>query len=257
MASSAPRLGPLYFHNMDNIIDVKKNNIKFKAYSQEIIDDVMNWNFWQDGFSTWEPETFNIFDIFLNKEKDFLDIGAWVGPTSIYSSFLSKNVISVEPDPVAFNFLSKNILLNNIDNIYLLNKACSIDKEVFIDPKYCLGSSMTIVVENESATSIKVDGITLDDLLKLGDFSLIKMDIEGYEEIIIPNFIDNILNIPLFLSIHIPFYSNNDNFNLLKSSLSKYNFIYNENLDLISINKIDEIDFGSYLFLPRSIDEYM
>ena len=60
------KLGHLYLLDMDNVINVKKNNIEFQAYSQEVIDDVMKWNFWQDGFDTWEPETFNIFDIFLN-----------------------------------------------------------------------------------------------------------------------------------------------------------------------------------------------
>ena len=238
---------------MNNIINVKKNKIEFKAYSQEIIDDIMKWNFWQDGFDNWEPETFNIFDIFLNKEKDFLDIGAWVGPTSIYSSFLCKKVVSVEPDPIAFDFLSKNIALNNINNVILLNKACSTDKYVFIDPKYCLGSSMTIVVNEKTENSIKVDGVSINELLLLGNFSLIKMDIEGYEEALLPKNINLICNIPLFLSIHKPFYTNSSN---LLETLSLYNFIYNEKLERVDISQILVNDFDSFLFLPGDLNDF-
>jgi FkbM family methyltransferase len=238
---------------MNNIIDVKKNNIKFQAYSQEIIDDVMKWNFWQDGFDTWEPETFNIFDIFLNKEKDFLDIGAWVGPTSIYGSFISKNVISVEPDPVAFNFLLNNVKLNNIENIILINKALSEEVSLFLNPKYCLGSSMSVVSNNLSEGGVEVDGIWINELLSMGDYSLIKIDIEGYEEYSIPRYINSILDIPLYLSIHTPFYSNIED---LKKALSLYNFIYDDKLNEVSIDQIFSSDFPSFLFLPKSIDEY-
>lgn len=236
------------------IFEVCKNGKKFKAYSQDIIDDVMNWNFWRDGFENWEPETFNIFDIFLSQDKDLLDIGAWVGPTSIYGSLNSRNVVSVEPDPVAFDFLSKNIQLNNISNITLLNKACSNDPAVYINSKYCFGSSMSFVSSEESGgNSIKVDGVSVSDLLSFGEFSLIKMDIEGYEEILIPDNIDLILNIPLFLSIHKPFYIDPSN---LLESLSLYNFVYNEKLQKIDISQILVNDFDSFLFLPGDINDF-
>ncbi len=236
------------------IFEVCKNGEKFKAYSQDIIDDVMNWNFWRDGFENWEPETFNIFDIFLSKDKDLLDIGAWVGPTSIYGSLKSRQVISVEPDPIAFDFLGKNIDLNNIDNITLINKACSNDSIVYINSKYCFGSSMSFVSDEESEkNSVKVDGVSIEDLLSLGDFSLIKMDIEGYEEILLPSNIDLITNIPLFLSIHKPFYSNPSN---LLEALSLYNFIYNEKLEKVDISQILINDFDSFLFLPGDLNDF-
>ncbi len=236
------------------IFEVCKNEKKFKAYSQDIIDDVMNWNFWRDGFEDWEPETFNIFDIFLSQDKNLLDIGAWVGPTSIYGSLISRHVVSVEPDPVAFDFLSKNIQLNNIDNITLLNKACSNDQTVYINSKYCFGSSMSFVsTEGSGEISVKVDGISIEELLSLRDFSLIKMDIEGYEEVLLPANIDLVRNIPLFLSIHKPFYTDVSN---LLEALASYNFIYNEKLEKVDISEILVNDFDSFLFLPGDLNDF-
>lgn len=239
---------------MEDIYEVQKNKIKFKAYSQNIIDDIVNWNFWRDGFSTWEPQTFNIFDKFLSLDKDFLDIGAWVGPTAIYASFISKSVVAVEPDPVAFSFLEKNIELNNIKNIKSLNKACSKEEFIYINSKYCFGSSMSFVSTTKvDETSIKINGINVNQLLKLGDYSLIKIDIEGYEENLITDNIDLLINKPIFLSIHKPFYSNATN---LINALSLYKFIYDENLNRVNINNIMTNDFDSYLFLPGDINEF-
>ena len=67
-------------------------------------------------FSTWEEETFDVFDKYLKKDKQFLDIGAWVGTTALYASRLSSYVVCVEADPVSVKKLQNNI--NN--NFYSL-----------------------------------------------------------------------------------------------------------------------------------------
>jgi FkbM family methyltransferase len=238
------------------MITVKKNNISFNVIRQEEIDTATTEDFWTDHYSKWEPETFRALDLFLNNKKDFLDIGAWVGPMSLYASFLSRKVISVEPDTTAFSLLEQNIALNNINNINAINKACSFKEKIYMDAKVCWGSSMTTSLEEQSDNSREVDCISVNDLLKLGSFSLIKVDIEGYEESIIPECIDLIKGIPLYLSFHLPFFRKEDSIEKLIESLSQYNYAYNENLEQVSVNEFSGRHFSSYLFLPKELSDY-
>lgn len=238
------------------MIPVKKNNISFNVVEQREIDTATTEDFWTDHYAKWEPETFRALDLFLNNQKDFLDIGAWVGPMSLYASFLSRNVISVEPDTTAFSLLKENIALNSINNINAINKACSFKEKIYMDARVCWGSSMTTSTEEKSANTQEVDCISVDELLKLGSFSLIKIDIEGYEESIIPESIDLIKDIPLYLSFHLPFFTKENSVEKLIESLNKYNYVYNENLEQVSINEFSEKHFSSYLFLPKELSEY-
>jgi len=238
------------------MIAVKKNNINFNVVEQQEIDTVTDWDFWTDHFDDWEPETFRILDLFLNNQNDFLDIGAWVGPVSLYASFLSRNVISVEPDTTAFSFLEQNIALNNINNINAINKACSSKDKIYMDARVCWGSSMTTSLEEKSDNSREIDCISVNDLLKLGSFSLIKVDIEGYEESIIPECIKLIKDIPLYLSFHLPFFRKENSVEKLIESLNEYHYVYNENLEQVSVNEFSGRHFSSYLFLPKELSEY-
>lgn len=96
--------------------------IKIKNKEFEVIDT--NQNFWSN-IGNWEPETFNIFDIFLDAQHTYLDIGAWIGPTVLYGSSVAKKCIALEPDPIAYNTLKKNIQLNKIGNVVALPIACT------------------------------------------------------------------------------------------------------------------------------------
>jgi FkbM family methyltransferase len=59
--------------------------------------------FWNDFASgRWEPETFALFDHYLDPATVHVDIGAWIGPTVLYAATRARQVIGFEPDPVAF-----------------------------------------------------------------------------------------------------------------------------------------------------------
>ena len=45
----------------------------------------------------------------LDKNKNFIDIGAWVGTTCLYGSLLSNHVYTIEADPIALIDLNKKI----------------------------------------------------------------------------------------------------------------------------------------------------
>lgn len=235
---------------MNKNILVKKNNISFTVEDSKELHQDVGYNFWLEKYSSWEPGTFKVLDEYLSKDKDYLDIGAWVGPTAIYGSFISRKVVAVEPDPVAHKILQKNIEINSIKNIDVINKAASKLENAFLEPSNFFGDSMTRVSERSNGSN-SIETIGLDELISMGDFSLIKIDIEGHEFSLIKEYIDtlNICKMPLLLSVHGPFFGNGETLmrNLL-NDLSNVKSILNEDGEEIDKKTITN-SFGSYLFI--------
>ena len=82
--------------------------------------------FWHD-FSTenWEPDTLRALSLMAGAGALTLyDIGAWIGPISLFSAALGLDVVSVEPDPAAFLTLRQNALSSRLSGkINLINGA--------------------------------------------------------------------------------------------------------------------------------------
>ena len=99
------------------------------AYGTKFIFDsdknkkIPNFNWLIDVLQTWEPATFDIFNKVKDENKVAIDIGGWIGVTTIYLSKIFKNVITIEADTVAYDALSENIKDNFCDNVTLINKA--------------------------------------------------------------------------------------------------------------------------------------
>ena len=161
----------------------------------------------------WEKDTYTIFNRFLNSDIVYFDIGAWIGPTVLYASQLSKYAFAFEPDPVAFNVLKTNLELNrNADwhkKLTIFNKAVGAEKGfISIGSKSSGGDSLSSVLFIDKETQWKVETITIQDFIEdnsLKDESLFfKIDIEGGEYSLIPvlNKTFSAHNILLFLSFH-------------------------------------------------------
>lgn len=69
--------------------------------------------FW-DRFAAgrWEPQTLSALDRLVGPDAVFLDVGAWVGPTTLYAAAGGARVVALEPDPVARAALEGNLALN-------------------------------------------------------------------------------------------------------------------------------------------------
>ena len=67
-----------------------------------------NNDFWYT-IANWEPYSFAVLKQFSDKNKTFVDVGAWIGPLSLFASSSYKNVIAFEPDTKAFTELTNNI----------------------------------------------------------------------------------------------------------------------------------------------------
>jgi len=177
---------------MKNIIDSYGCTFIFDAEKNEKIP---NFNWFIDVLQkqTWESVTFNIFDQLKDENKIAIDIGGWIGVTSIYLSKIFKSVITIEADVVAFNALSENINDNQCKNVTLYNKAfynSTVDSIVFgvngFNYDSTLGSSTSqIKTHSDNDCDYSIETISIIDIIKdinPNDIGLIKVDIEGGDE---------------------------------------------------------------------------
>lgn len=167
-------------------------------------------NFKQGSFYTTRATGLSISHVFVqifkNKEhravpgfrpmdcKIIVDIGANEG---FYAHSLAQNtdatIYSVEPNPIAYNLLCKNIELNNLTNIIPLNYAIWSSKketEINVIPQVTSVSTMAIVPSSfmhgamDRVRKVPVQAITLVDLVEmygLAHIDLLKIDVEGGE----------------------------------------------------------------------------
>lgn len=165
------------------------------------------WN--QFANNSWEPNTFKVFDRFLEKDRNYLDIGAWIGPTVLYAASKAKNVYAFEPDQVAFSSLKRNIELNNIENVVAYPVAVSnLWKKINFGACKEFGDSMSS--EIWSSESGNVPAISLFSIIHESNPGLIKIDIEGGEKFIFEGALIQMalkaFRPTIYLSLHTPWF---------------------------------------------------
>ena len=170
-----------------------------------------DWSFW-DEFMTlpWEPWTLDMVDRFVTDESTFVDIGAWAGPVSMWAADRhDARVIAVEPDPVANDYLNLHKYANGFDKIEIVDGALANETgTAFIAPhEFGWGSTMSRL----SDAGREVACWNIADLFEqydVEDCSLLKMDIEGAESIVLetvgPFCAER--GIPMIVAIHQPWW---------------------------------------------------
>ncbi len=196
--------------------------------------DPYHSKFWRKASAgAWEPETFAVLDRFLTPDSDYLDIGAWIGPTVLYGARKARHVWCFEPDPTAFRHLAWNLDLNDIHNVSAFGVALS---EQF-------GVARMASVRGEpgdSTSSLLHDGAHGTDALTiawdqfeavndLSGVSLVKMDIEGAEYFVLPTLLPWLKQQrpAVFLSLHAPLLAEEDRQNDTRALLDLLNFYPN------------------------------
>lgn len=175
--------------------------------------DPYHSKFWRNASAgTWEPETFAVLDRLLDAQHDYLDIGAWIGPTVLYGARKARHVWCFEPDPEAFRALAWNIALNDITNVSAF--AAAISQQVGVARMASFGGepgdSMSSLLNADGARGTDVLTIGWDDFagsVDLSGVSLVKMDIEGAEFDVLPALLPwlRAQRPALYLSTHAPF----------------------------------------------------
>ncbi|CAE7284291.1 unnamed protein product [Symbiodinium sp. CCMP2592] len=67
---------------------------------------------WRTAYPTWEESTFQIFRRFVRPDSIVLDVGGWIGSTSIWLAALAQKVLVLEPSDAAFEELVQNVAQN-------------------------------------------------------------------------------------------------------------------------------------------------
>jgi len=193
--------------------------------------DPYHSKFWHKASSgNWEPETFAVLDAHLDAQHDYLDIGAWIGPTVLYGARKARRVFCFEPDPVAFRHLAWNLELNKITNVSAFSVALS--QKMGIARMASFGGEA-----GDSMTSLLNDGSHGSDVLTVGwnDFAtnanlsrvtLVKMDIEGAEFDVLPHLLPWLREQrpALFLSTHAPFLAESERYDRMQTLAEQLSF---------------------------------
>ena len=226
---------------------IQIQGVSFEVHRESGINGT--WDFWEDvNEGKWEPDTFEVLKRYLNPEKECIDVGAWIGPTALFSAQLSKSCIALEPDPTAFEWLEKNTELNrNIKTPVLRPIALSVNNsDIYLGNKDKKGNSESSILFANCNESWISKAITLNGLIeseKLNNINFIKMDIEGGEYYVLPSIKEFIQNtgVTLYLSLHYPFFDDKGSYiSVLKDTLSEYKYIYTSYRLLLDINTIQD-----------------
>lgn len=220
-------------------IENQNNNqsIKLDDHSFQV---PKHW-FWEQFAQNWEPQTFKFFKNNLIPETDYVDIGAWVGPTALIATALgAKKCRIIEPNPKNFLFLMLTQFNNPsfFDKWSLVNACVASSRDYYkIGPLEGInsGSSATNIREIDQSgaeiISVKIEDIVFNKI----NPSLIKIDIEGAEAFIVEDLVAlSNLNAATWLSIHPPFIENKLDFTEKFFELASDFFLTNENNQVIS-----------------------
>lgn len=157
----------------------------------------------------WEPNTGQILAE-LEPGDLFIDIGAWIGWTTLIGASHGATVLAFEPDPVSRNELEENIAANPGIAVTVVPAALSNRSgERQLTAPYTLGDSMGSIVRRSRAkpghraTVVRVDDVR-GWLPEFDGARLVKIDTEGAEYQIVPAMREWLtLNGPdLMLSLH-------------------------------------------------------
>lgn len=194
--------------------------------------DPYHSKFWRKASEgRWEPETFTVLDQHLSPDQDYLDIGAWIGPTVLYAARRARHVWCFEPDPVAYRHLVWNLELNDIRNVSAFSVALSdgfgVTRMASAHGEAGDSTSSLLHDGNHGTDALTIGWDQFAAAVDLSNVSLVKMDIEGAEFGVLPSLIPWLKSArpALFLSTHTPYLdaaSRPKAMNQLADSLSFY-----------------------------------
>ena len=119
---------------------------------------------------------------FLRKGDLFLDVGANIGSYTVLAAGVCEATTwAFEPDPITARQLRRNIAINGLDGLVTVHEVAlgPLDEEV----KFTIGQdTVNHVTTGADCTFRTVRQMRLDDLVTDQQPTMIKMDVEGYEE---------------------------------------------------------------------------
>lgn len=183
------------------------DNLSFTVGNRHV-----TWVLDQIAQGVWEETTFDVIDTYCHDGGTFIDIGAWIGVFSLYAANLyGCDVVSYEPDPFAYEMLATNVTNNDLEPLIDTQRVAVWNENTQLTLRYHdgEGSSMTgITREGPSFIANTVTPAQIAD-----DYPspfLIKIDVEGAEQIIFPSLFAAFPDTPIIADLHYPFIPHKD-----------------------------------------------
>lgn len=240
-------------------IEVEKHNVLHKFVPIDPDTD----HFTRNVFSYWEEDTFNVFEQVKDANGIAIDLGAWIGTTSIWLSKNFRHVVAVDGDVESLRCLKLNLEASECRNVTIFDKPIDqiAQNVVFGSRGAVLNQSISYIKDySDSAFDYATKSITFkqlihdavyaDENLNGYEISFIKCDIEGGEESIL----EDVLHFayynkcPVYMSFHIDWWKS--------KKISDFNYLFKYfNVANISIGNVSEFlasnPFASLLLVPK------
>ncbi len=164
--------------------EIAMRELAFAGMTAKVIDDRKFDKFYRKlAAGSWEPETFAFLSRYLDKDTVYIDVGSWIGITPTFASARAKKVIAVEPEPFCVAAIEQVISANGLGNVTLVPAALSDAAQLDFYLVGGGGSSKTSLVAEKGAESVRVKGVSVEQLKALAGEApyVVKIDIEGFE----------------------------------------------------------------------------
>ena len=202
----------------------------------------------------WEPQMHELFAKYINSESIVIEGGCHIGTHTIKLGLLAKQVYAFEPLPMNNELLRKNVSINNLTNVQVFSEGLA-DKSGNTTFDWVITPGASGLSNNPmgypghfhntlNETIIDVKLTTIDEL-DLDKLDFIKLDVEGYEKLVILGGLKTIERCKPVITIEV-----------WSSHFGTYDLDYTKNLFLSLIDlgyTIEHIKGPDFLFLPKSI----
>jgi FkbM family methyltransferase len=161
---------------IDTTRNVTRHGVTFKVHC-----DSENADFWK--LDDWEAGNYAIVKRHASECPAFVNAGGWIGPFTLFAAKLYQQVHSLEPDPVAFAELSRNVMLNGFANTTVENRAFYREKgTIRIGSDHSpIGRSGTSIFQQQNAVVVPCE--TLRCFFERHEIpsAFLMLDVEGAE----------------------------------------------------------------------------
>jgi FkbM family methyltransferase len=162
------------------------------------LSSTLEWQLWAFGY--YEQHFAELFSYLVGPGDRCVDVGANVGVHTVRLARLvgaGGEVIAIEPDPDVVARANRNIALNGLANVRVVNAAASEqpgEMRLYRPGPRDTNRARASLLQHPYLTGIEtmVPVVTVDDVCAGGAVSLMKIDVEGHEAAVVRGAADTI-----------------------------------------------------------------
>jgi FkbM family methyltransferase len=167
-----------------NCIFTNDNNVEIQLIEHQFSETFKNRSIHEEIFR--QINTYLINNNIINRDKNIIDLGAWIGDNSIpWAKNINGIVYAIDPSNENCDYINAMKNVNSINNILIIKAAISdSEKIISTDSNNLNHCSFT----NNDSLSNKLQSFSLDTLYRQGiirDVGYIHLDVEGMEHLVI------------------------------------------------------------------------